>query len=114
MGGHWTIYFLSFKFFRSSLDELWLPLAILTIIYMAVYALPLFYIYFINWLAEKRPNHSLGGGNNRSPAANSRTLGRSEGFAEVMQLPKWNIQSNNTYSETYEDLINKNKSAREN
>ena len=46
--------FLKTIFFRFQL-----PLAIVTILYMALYALPVFYIYFVNWIAEKKPsNHS--------------------------------------------------------
>ena len=46
--------FLKKFFFRFQL-----PLAIVTILYMALYALPVFYIYFVNWIAEKKPsNHS--------------------------------------------------------
>jgi len=111
IAGHWTLYSISFHFWRSSLDEMWLPLAISTIVFMAVYALPLFYIYFINYLNDKRigcPEESR-----RTRGASSDHLSyRSEGFAEVMQLPnsmKCKIPNDSSSASKYENRLNVNK-----
>jgi len=99
--GHWAIYFISFRYFRSSLEELWLPLAILTIVFMAVYALPLFYIHFINWITnKKRSNQSGDGSRGRSRSAAALTNARQRGYAEVMQLPTCNIRETTRYNTT--------------